>query len=401
MTTTTENAIPDHVPAHLVYDFHTFDDERYKIDPYTRIREMLKEAPPVFWSRSGNSWYVTRYDALIEAFKQTDIFSNALYGVMPDDFVYMPVPLMVDPPRHQIYSAPLKSEFSPQAMVKLEGVIRKLAAELIDKVVKQGRCDFIEAISEPLPILIFLEILGLPAERFTEFRKLALNYIGAVGATEQYASVVEVDKVLGEFIEERRERPRNDLISRLWKLEIEGRPITVYEMRRYALMLFAAGLDSVTNGMGHAMHYLARNPMLQRRLRDHPEEIHAATEELLRCHGVTTPPRRVAQDVEFYGAPMKAGDHVEMLVIAGNLDDQAFPDAANFHARRDRTHLTFGFGIHRCIGAHLARIEFHALFHEWLARMPEVRLDPDKRCTFDPGHVLRISQLPLIWKPTA
>jgi cytochrome P450 len=390
-------AIPDHVPAHLVYDFHIFGDERYKADPYTFVRRMLGEAPPVFWSPRGECWYVTRYAPLIEAFKRADVFSNVLMPGMPDDFVFMPYPLSLDAPRHAAYAAPLKAAFSPQSMAKLQGAIRELAVDLIDKAAPLGRCDFMEAVAEPLPILIFLSIMGLPQERFAEFRQIAVAYLGAPDQETMFRLVVEVDALMCEFIEARRKQPTEDLISRLWSLELEGKPVSFNDMRRYALMLFSAGLDSVTNGMGHAMHHLARDPELQVRLREHPDEIPAAAEELLRRHGVTTPPRRVAQDVEFHGAPLKTGDRVEMFVIAGNLDEAAFSDADQFKMGRSHTHLTFGFGAHRCIGAHLARIELHVLYQEWLKRIPQMRLDPDRRCAFDPGHVLRITTLPLVW----
>jgi cytochrome P450 len=386
--------VPDHVPPHLVYDFHIFGDAKYAVEPQTRIREILTDAPPVFWSPRGGCWYVARYAPLVEAFKNVEVFSNVSYPGVPDDFVYMPYPLMLDPPRHAAYAAPLNSAFSPQSMAKLEGSIRKLAVDLIDKIAPEGQCEFIDAIAEPLPIMIFLSIMGLPLERFAEFRKIAVEYLGA---PQTPGKVQEVDALLCEFIEERRKRPQEDLLSRLWSLELDGKPITMNDMRRYALMLFSAGLDSVTNGMGHSMHHLAANPALQRQLKENPEEIFAATEELLRRYGVTTPPRRILKDTEFHGAPLKAEDRVEMFVIAGNLDGEAFDDPSEFKLRRDRTHLTFGFGIHRCIGAHLARIELHILYEEWLKRMPEVRVDPRDQVRFDPGHVMRITNLPLVW----
>jgi cytochrome P450 len=386
--------VPDHVPAHLVYDFHIFGDDRYAADPQARLRELLRDAPPVFWSPRGGAWYVIGYSALVEAFKQIDVFSSVHFPGVPDEFVYMPWPLMLDPPRHTAYAAPLKAAFSPQSMAKLEAPIRKLAVELIDKIVPQGRCDFMDAVAEPLPILMFLSIMGLPLERFAEFRKLAVEYLGAPDAP---GKVQEVDELMCEFIEERRKRPQEDLLSRLWSLEIDGKPISTNDMRRYALMLFSAGLDSVTNGMGHSMHHLASHPELQRQLREQPEDIFAATEELLRRYGVTTPPRRIAKDCEFHGAPLKEGDRAELFVIAGNLDAEAFAEPTEVTMRRGRTHLTFGFGVHRCIGAHLARIELHILYEEWLRRLPQVRLDPAARVAFDPGHVLRITKLPLVW----
>jgi cytochrome P450 len=167
-------------------------------------------------------------------------------------------------------------------------------------------------------------------------------------------------------------------------------------MRRYGMMLFTAGLDSVTNGMGHITHYLARHPELQISLRDKPDDIGAGVEELLRRHGVTTPPRRVARDVEYYGAPLKEGDFVQLYVTAGNFTEAVFPEADKIRLQRDTTHLTFGYGIHRCIGAHLARVEMQTFYQEWLRRIPRFSVGPGS-VAYDPGHVLRVATLPLSW----
>src|SRR5215468_11264728 len=99
MVTVAETKVPDHVPAHLVYDFHIFGDERYIADPYARAQEVIREAPPVFWSRRGGCWYITSYDALVDAFKDVEIFSNVLRTDLPEDYVYSPYPLSLDPPK--------------------------------------------------------------------------------------------------------------------------------------------------------------------------------------------------------------------------------------------------------------------------------------------------------------
>jgi cytochrome P450 len=275
--------------------------------------------------------------------------------------------------------------------------MRELAVELIDGVAPNGECDFISAIAEPYPILIFFQILGVPKERFSEFRQVAVEYLNEQDMAVRFKKMAQADLLMCEFIEERRKQPQDDLISHLWTLQIDCKPISLVDMRRYAMMLFTAGLDSVTNGLGHSMNYFARHPELRSYMRDNPKEIGASCEELLRRHGVTTPPRRVAKDELFHGAPLKEGDFVEMYVIAGNLDDKTFGSPTQFQVRRASPHLTFGFGIHRCIGANLARIEMQTLFEEWLHRIPEVHVVASDTVAFDPGHVLRIANLPLAW----
>jgi cytochrome P450 len=392
-----ETVIPDRIPAELVYDFHIFGDARYIADPYARAQELLRDAPPVFWSKRGNCWYVASYAALRDAFKRTDVFSNVLRTDLPEDYVYSPIPLSLDAPMHERYAAPLKEVFSPRNAANLIGKMRELAVELLNGVAFTGECDFMSAIAEPYPILIFFQILGVPRERFAEFRRLAVEWLNEPNMAIRFQKMAQADALMCEFIEERRKQPQEDLISHLWTLQIDGRPISLVNMRRYAMMLFTAGLDSVTNGLGHSMNYFARHPELQSYMRENPKEIGASCEELLRRHGVTTPPRRVAKDEVFYGAPLKAGDFVELYVIAGNLDEGTFGSPTEFRVRRAAPHLTFGFGIHRCIGANLARIEMQTLFEEWLRRIPEVRVAANDTVAFDPGHVLRIVNLPLVW----
>lgn len=396
MATAPATELPAHIPPALAYDFYLFGDEKLTADPYTRAREVLREAPPVFWSPRGNCWFVTRYDALVEAFKDTETFSNVLAPQLPDDYVYSPYPLSTDPPRHKHYSDPLKAVFSARRVAAMEATMRELAVELIEAVADKGECDFISAISEPYPIYIFLGILGVERERFAEFRKVAVEYLGEPDREIRFGKMQQADALMTEYIEERRKRPTDDLISHLWSLDIDGTPISLVDMRRYGMMLFTAGLDSVTNGMGHITHHLARHPDLQNRLRAHPEDIGAGVEELLRLHGVTTPPRRVARDVEFFGAPMKQNDFVQLYVTAGNFSADVFPEPEEVRLQRDTTHLTFGYGIHRCIGAHLARVEMQTFYDEWFRRIPEFAVGPGG-ASYDPGHILRVASLPLTW----
>jgi cytochrome P450 len=393
-----EAQIPEHVPPGLAYDFYLFGDERLRADPYGRAQEVLREAPPVFWSTKGNCWFVTRYDALIDAFKDTDTFSNVLFPQTPGDYVYSPYPLQTDPPRHRKYADPLKAVFSARRVAQMEATMRELARELIDGVAAQGECDFIPTIAEPYPILIFLGILGVEKERFGEFRRVAVEYLNEPDRTVRFSKMQQADQLMSEYIEERGKRPRDDLISHLWSLDIDGEPISMVDMRRYGMMLFTAGLDSVTNGMGHITHHLATHPDLQASLRQRPEDIGAAVEELLRRHAVTTPPRRVARNIEFFGAPLREGDFVQLYVTAGNFTDFVFPEPAEIRLQRDSTHLTFGYGIHRCIGAHLARVEMQTFYQEWLKQIPPFSLGPGG-ATYDPGHILRVATLALTWDP--
>jgi cytochrome P450 len=198
----------------------------------------------------------------------------------------------------------------------------------------------------------------------------------------------------------RRERPQQDLISLLWAIEVDGKKTTMDDMENYGVLLFIAGLDTVMQGMGHGVRFLAADLDVQRRLRAQPALIPDAVEEILRRYTFTVPVRRVAKDAVFHGVTLKAGDRVVLYLPAADLDPHEFPDPEGFSLEREnKTHIAFNAGPHRCLGSHLARVELQILFEEILARLPEFRLNPEKPPHFHAGNVLGIDTMHLIWVP--
>ncbi|MCX7865449.1 MAG: cytochrome P450, partial [Novosphingobium sp.] len=196
----------------------------------------------------------------------------------------------------------------------------------------------------------------------------------------------------------RRNDPKDDIISLLWSVEIEGQPMSLELMEDYCCLLFVAGLDTVINAMTYGIRHLARDPGLQAQLRANPDAIVEATEELLRLYSFTGPVRRVTCDTELEGRQLKAGDIVFVYLAGVDLDPRVFPDPGTFDlARENKNHLIFGAGPHRCLGSHLARIELQTLYRVVLDRLPEFRLDPEDQPVFHPGNVLSVSKLPVRW----
>jgi len=403
-------ARPDHVAESVVYDFDMHLDPALLRNPHERVRELLQVAPPVFWTpRNGGHWVVTGFKENYEASRNTEVFSSVIQPremiemirpMLPEGFghIPLPTPINMDPPAHTIYRAPLQAAFSPKAMMARKEEIRDLANSLIDKVIDQGHCDFIPDIAEPLPVQVFLKMMGLPLERMGEFRQLVHEFLAPGEPLDSLFRMRKVaDSMRGE-IEARRTDPRDDLISLLWKAEIEGKPMTMELMEDFAVLLFIGGLDTVINGMGYGIRHIAANPEFQRELRANPKLIVEAAEELLRRYTFTVPTRRITTETELGGARLKADDRLMLFLPGADLDAREFENPEVFDMKRENNvHIAFGVGPHRCLGSHLARIELQVIYEQMLARLPEFRLDPDKHARFHAGNIIAIDSLPLRW----
>ena len=405
--------VPAHIPPEAVYDFDMRHDPGLLADPHERLREILRDAPPVFWTpRNGGRWISMGYQETFDAARDVETFTSeympraqmqAMMAMMPPGTprMPMPVPITMDPPDHPIYRAPLNKTFSPRAAMNRMEDIRALADELIDKVIDQGHCDFIPAIAEPLPVTIFLKLMGLPVEKLGAFRDLVHEFLENTLTDNQAGNANVARKVADAMLPEimaRKDDPRDDIISMLWSTEIDGEPMTVELMEDYAVLLFIAGLDTVINGMGFAVRHMALNPGLQDELRAHPEKIVDAVEEMLRRYSFALPMRRVAKETTFAGWKMMPGEWVVLFYAGADLDPRQFEKPEQYLLNReDKVHLAFGAGIHRCLGAHLARVELQVLYQQMLKRFPTWRLDPDKPAKFHSGNIIAIDSLPIRW----
>jgi cytochrome P450 len=403
---------PVHIPEAAVYDFDMFCDPAFLADPHRRVLDLVRAAPPVFWTpRNGGHWMFLSHGANFKASRDTESFTSqfatreqleAIRAKMPPGTPHIPnaTPINLDPPEHGQYRAPLQQAFSPKAMLALKDDIRTLANQLIDGVIARGRCDFMVDIAEPLPVRVFLKMLGLPLERQDEYRALVREHLSdpEPDTRKIMMKLLRITAIMRDTLLERRERPQNDLISLLWKSQINGRPTTLEDMENYGVVLFIAGLDTVMNGMGFGIRHLAQDQALQAELRANPKMIPEAAEELLRRYTFTVPPRKVAKDVVFEGLQMKAGERVMLFLPAADLDPTEFAGSDRFDLKREKkAHIAFNAGPHRCLGSHLARVELQTLYEQMLARLPPFRLDPAHPPKFHGGHVIGIDTLWLAW----
>lgn len=406
---------PDHVPDALVYAFDYNTDPGYCRDPHARAADLAVNAPPIFWTPyNGGHWMLQSHAAVHEALRDWETFSSehfapeafaAMMEALPEEErIPAPVPICIDPPMHAKLRAPLFSTFSPKAVAAMEQKIRTLAERLVDRMADQGQCEFQHAIADVYPVEIFLAMFGLPLEKERDYRDLAKKHLSSItpDLAENMLMMQAIASVMRQTIIARRDDRRDDIISLLWGLEIEGEPMSLDLMQSYCVILFIAGLDTVVNALGFGVRHLAADLPLQRELRAQPDLIPRASEELLRRYAFVAPIRILKKDREFRGVQFRQGERAMMFLPSASVDAAAYPEPLKFDLRRENlTHMAFGSGPHFCLGMHLARLELRVMYETLLKKLPEFRLDPRQPSTFHGSIIAGPTAIHLAWKPEA
>ena len=352
---------------------------------------------------NADAHLVGRHADVVTVLRNPDIFSSRFDAVHIGQ-VRPLIPLQVDPPDHAKYRKLLDPLFAPRQIALLEDRTRALVSDLVETVADTGGCNFHAAVSEPLPSTVFLELLGLPVSRATEFIALKDGIIRPEARTpEERSDMVDatgarIYAVLEEVIDERLEAPQDCFISSFLDAEVDGQRLTREEVVDICYLFFLAGLDTVTASLDCMMARLALHPNEQRRLADDPSVIPRAVEEMLRWETpVTSVVRVTTQDTELSGCPIAADEVVSVILGSANTDERAWGEAESVDIdRRVNKHLAFGGGVHRCLGSHLARMELRVVLEEWHARIPEYRVPEGVELDVSPS-LRQIADLPLVW----
>jgi cytochrome P450 len=312
------------------------------------------------------------------------------------------LPLNVDPPASLPYRQILMPYFAPKSVAELSEKIRHWAAHFIDSVAAKGHCDFLADVSSRFPVTVFMEMMGIPFDRFESFRLLADEFFQDIPEARRHALYGEVVGQFTELREARKTDRRNDLISVMLDSQVEGRPLSLEEFQSMSFLLFLAGLDTVVNVLTLGYRALAEDPATQARLRRDPSAIAGFVEESIRLFGVVNSPRIVTNDFERFGVKFREGDMVVCLNPTFGRDERENPDALKLDVdRKNRKYLTFSVGPHLCLGHNLARAEIGIFTEEWLKRIPEFGVADGYKPTYRPGMVMSIRSLPLEWKVPA
>ncbi len=290
-----------------------------------------------------------------------------------------PEPLMLnsDPPRHTRLRSLVSQAFTPRMVEQLEPRIREVARELLAPALEAGECDLVAALAYPLPVIVIAEILGIPPgdrAKFKEWSDEAVASLGTglQGGGRQLRAEVfeEMRDYFTRMTEERRQRPRNDLISGLVQAEQDGERLTFTDLLQMLILLLVAGNETTTNLISNAMLSFLEHPGELAKVEAEPGLIPSALEEVLRFNSpVQATARRPTREVELRGKTIPANMPTLVWLAAANRDPGQFPEPLRFDVTRSpNRHLAFGLGIHFCLGAPLARLEARVAYEELLAR---------------------------------
>ena len=355
-----------------------------RADPYS-VYEELRRKDPVHRMRLQDAWVLTDYADVDMVLRDSRRFGNT-----GRDFGYIPQVSMLDldPPEHTKIRGLVSHGFTPRSVAALEPRIRETVADLLGKVEGRRRFDLIADLAFPLPIIVIAEMLGVPPEdreQFNEWSNTVSLIVDPLLNEQQIRQVQQaVDEVFNYFeavAEERRRDPQDDLVSALVTAEVDGERLERDDLLVNLLLVLVAGNETTRNLIGNGTLALLRNPDELQRLRDDPVLLNGAVDEFLRFDSPVQLDGRVAREpVELRGKRISTGQRVLCLLGAANRDPQAFPDPDRLDVGRSAgNHLSFGRGIHYCLGSPLAKLEALVAFEALLPRLGGLRLAEEPR----------------------
>jgi len=366
------------------YDF-TIDS-----DPYP-VWKRLRDEAPLYWNEKYEFFALSRWDDVDAASLNWQTYISGRGSVLEMIKAKIQIPpgniLFEDPPIHHIHRSLQNRVFTPRKMNALEPKVRAFTAAVLDPLVGAGGFDFIADLGAQMPMRVIGMLLGIPEqdqeairERIDEGLRIEEGEAGSL--TENYG---EQNEMFSEYIEWRAAHPSDDLMTDLLNVEFEDETGTVRKLTRGEIvtivgMLAAAGNETTTKLIGWSGQLLGDHPDQRRLLTEDPSLIPNAVEEILRYESPSPiQSRYVARDVEIHGRTVPEGNVMVLLNASANRDERHFPDADRFDVRRDvGRHLAFGFGIHVCLGAALARLEGRVALEEVLKRFPHWEVDYDR-----------------------
>lgn len=386
---------------------------------YARLREL----GPVLRSKNlmGEGFILTRHTEIARVMKDPRFGSDR--GKARDSAStnqwWMPALLRLlgssmvlkDPPEHRRLRSLVQKAFTPAMVENLSDRVTEIAEELLDAAAQKPTVNLMADFALPLPLTVIAEMLGVPSADRLRFRKLLLKLQGTSQANllslaRTYPYMVRLKAFLQGLVRLRRQQPGNDLVTALVQAEEEGERLSEDELISMVFLLLFAGHETTVNLIGNGVLELVQHPDQLQKLREQPDLIDSAIDEMLRSTnpvGIVAP-RFAKEDVEIAGVSMPRGTMITLLIGSANLDEAAFPHADTFDiTRTPNRHLSFGLGAHYCLGAPLARLEARIAIPALLRRFERLELAvPAERLGWRSNIFLRgLEALPLAVKPAS
>ena len=388
-----------------------FSDPELVHDPYPYYDNLRSKAPVLPIGHDGDVIAVTGYDEANEIFRDHEAFSSC--NTTSGPFLPIPRPVVdddlseviatarhlfpgsedmvtMDPPEHTRERSLLLRVMTPKRLKENEEFMRRQAHQQLDRLVDQGRCEFIASYARPFSMLAIADVLGVPEEQHETFREGfglreaqagQMQLGGGEGVSQSPGAAVWLDDWFAEYLEDRRRQPRSDVLTDLALAKYpDGSTPDIHALVRIATFLFAAGQETTARLLAVGMKYLAQDPELQDELRTHPERIRNFIEEALRIESpVKGNPRLARHRATVGGVDVPPGATMMLMLGAANRDPQRFESPADFQADRAnaKEHIAFGRGIHSCPGGPLARAEGQITIECVLSRLRNIRLSEE------------------------
>jgi len=337
-------------------------------------------------------WAITKHADIMAIERANDLFTNSPRPVLTtiegdEQQAAMGISTLIhmDDPRHRVVRAIGADWFRPKAMRALKVRVDELAKKFVDQMVGAGgECDFVQEVAVNLPLYVIMSLFGLPESDFPLILKYTQELFGSDdeelqrGTTMEERGLVlfEMFTYFNEVTASRRQTPTEDLASAIANARIDGEPLSDVDTVSYYLIIATAGHDTTSATIAGGLHALVENPDQLQRLRDDPDLMGLATEEMIRWVTPVKEFMRTAQeDNTIRGVPIKAGESVLLSYPSGNRDEDVFTDPFHFDVGRDpNKHVAFGNGVHFCLGAALARMEVNSFFSALIPRLKSIEL---------------------------
>jgi len=359
---------------------------QYFADPYP-VFKRLRDELPLYHNAERNFWALSRYEDVFAAHRDVARFLSSGGVTIEGMEAGFPLLIVKDAPEHSWHKAMVTRVFTPKRMAELEPYIRQRAVELLEAAGLRPEFDFVKEFSVLLPLDVISRLLDIPEEYRDEYHHCVNDSLArgdGADATRAAAALQRVLEIFMTLIEERRAKRRDDVITMLMETEVKDeagdmRRLEDYEVAFRFMEMGAAGHETAAKAIANGAMAFMRFPEQKKLLRQNPALFPKAVQEILRIE----PPsqlqgRTTAVDVTLHGVTIPKGQKVMLLTGSACRDERAFQDPDRFDITRepDPRSLFFGFGVHKCLGMHLATLEIRIAFEELLRRYPDFNVDP-------------------------